>query len=215
MGSAFVVYGSDERPEPRPSREFEPVAALAGDWQVEFPTNWYSGGTAVRTVETGLVDWTTFREDDLRFFSGTATYRKSVTVPKDPVAGGRLFLDLGTVREFAEVTVNGRTYPSLWRPPYRVDITDSAAAKLDIVIRVTNLWPNRLIGDERTRAADGSYASNGRLDEIPAFVREGKPSPTGRQTFATWRHWKAEDALRPSGLLGPVRMFLESRRKGE
>lgn len=102
MGSAFIVYGSEGRPEPRPSQELEPVAALAGDWKVEFPTNWYSGGTAVRSVETGLADWTRFREDDLKFFSGTATYRKTVTLPKDLVAGGRLFLDLGTVHEFAE-----------------------------------------------------------------------------------------------------------------
>ena len=62
------------------------------------------------------------------------------------------------MREFAEVLVNGIRHPVLWKPPFRVDVTDavlsdsagrSPNAPIEIVVRVTNLWPNRLIGDER------------------------------------------------------------------
>ena len=209
LGSAFVVYGSKEKAEPMPTCDFRLAQTVEGCWRIDFPTNWYSGGKAVRTVTTELVDWTALSDDELKFFSGTATYRKTIALGAP--TPNRLVLDLGEVREFAEVTANGRHYPPLWRTPYRVDITDAleggATRRLDLVIRVTNLWPNRLIGDERTCAADSIFAPNGRLKAIPSFVREGKPSPTGRRTFATWRHWAASDTLLPSGLIGPVRLL--------
>jgi hypothetical protein len=31
-------------------------------------------------------------------------------------------------------------------------------------------------------------------------------SPTGRETFTSWRLWKRNDPLQASGLLGPVRI---------
>lgn len=42
------------------------------------------------------------------------------------------------------------------------------------------------------------------LIEWPRFILDGKPSPAGRFTFATWGHWTKDDPLLPSGLLGPV-----------
>ena len=66
-------------------------------------------------------------------------------------------LDLGVVKNFAEVTVNGRTFPVLWQPPYRLDVTDALAGgadTLNLEIKVTNLWPNRLIGDDTLRKPD-------------------------------------------------------------
>jgi len=42
------------------------------------------------------------------------------------------------------------------------------------------------------------------LKAWPQCVLDGKPSPTGRHTFTTWHHRKKDDALLPSGLLGPV-----------
>ena len=116
------------------------------------------------------------------------------------------------MKNFAVVTVNGKTYPVLWRPPYRVDITDAlgGAADLDIEIKVTNLWPNRLIGDDALPAdcewkgvvRDGVKEIG--IKAIPQWVKDGKRSPTGRHTFTTWRHWAKDEGLQPSGLLGPV-----------
>ena len=41
----------------------------------------------------------------------------------------RLWLDLGTVREMAEVRLNGKNLGVLWTAPWRVDITDAVKPK--------------------------------------------------------------------------------------
>ena len=70
---------------------------------------------------------------------------------------------------------------------------------------------SRIIGDDTLYADDCVWMGKTRrgvkefgVREIPQWVKEGKPSPTGRHTFTTWRHWSKEDDLLPSGLIGPV-----------
>ena len=193
---------------------------VTGAWDVSFPQGW---DAPVQAVFPELVPWNESRDWGIKYFSGTATYRKSVKVGKF----ARIMLDLGEVKNFAEVKVNGKAYPVLWKPPFRVDITDAvktasvqqqdgracrpATAVLDLEIKVTNLWPNRLIGDEALCKPDCEWVAHphrGQVEysikEIPQWVKEGKPSPTGRRTFTTWRHWTKDDDLLPSGLIGPV-----------
>ena len=182
---------------------------VAGAWNVSFPEGW---GAPASVTFPRLVSWTERPEDGVKYFSGTATYTKRVSAP--PLQpGARLVLDLGNVKNFAEVTVNGKTYPVLWKPPFRVDVTDAleGGATLDLSIRVTNLWPNRLIGDDRLYADDCEWKGVVRrgvkeigIKELPQWVKAGMPSPTGRHTFTTWKHWDKDDDLLPSGLLGPV-----------
>jgi hypothetical protein len=69
-------------------------------------------------------------------------------------------------------------------------------------IKVTNLWPNRLIGDEQL-PADTVWRGK-QLANWPVWLLEGKPSPSGRFTFTTWHHWTRDEALLESGLIGPV-----------
>lgn len=182
---------------------------VAGGWSLDFPVDWPVGGTTVRTVSLpALADWTTLDDPEMKYFSGTATYRKEVDV-RPPAVGTRLFLDLGVVKDFADVSVNGRTFPTLWKPPFRVEVTEAAASvRLRLVVRVTNLWPNRLIGDD-FKPEDCTFEPNQplmarHLNGWPSFVCDGKPSPSGKLTFATWKHWTKDDAPLPSGLLGPV-----------
>ena len=196
-----------------------PPFTVDGDWCVAFPIDWYTGGANVRTVAwPALKDWTLDDDPDIKYFSGTATYRKSIPVPRSPVPVSRIMLDLGTVRDFAEVKVNGRAYPAMWRPPFRVDITDSVAnaESIEFEIKVTNLWPNRLIGDDRLHAEDCEWEMRWHswqrlnepgIKEIPQWVKDGKASPTGRHTFTTWKHWSKKDELLPSGLIGPVKLW--------
>ena len=121
-------------------------------------------------------------------------------------AGRSLWLDLGRVKNLAEVSLNGKPLGILWKPPFRVDITGAAQpGKNKLEIKVTNLWPNRLIGDEQL-ASDREWNGK-RLKEWPQWVLDGKPSPTGRFTFTTWHHWNKDDALLESGLIVPVRMI--------
>ena len=59
-----------------------------------------------------------------------------------------LFLDLGSVKETARITLNGKDLGVLWRSPWRVDITEAIkAGENELEISIVNLWPNRLVGD--------------------------------------------------------------------
>ncbi len=140
----------------------------------------------------------------MRYFSGTATYEKEIEIPAERLTAGReLWLDLGAVKNFAEVSLNGQNFGVLWKPPFRANITAAAKPGVNrLVVKVTNLWPNRLIGDEQLpedREWDGKQ-----LKAWPQWLLDGQPSPTGRLTFTTWHHWTKDAQLLESGLLGPV-----------
>ena len=194
---------------------------VAGAWTVSFPNGFLPNKLAQGPDETvtfdRLASWSENRNPGVRYFSGIATYAKTLDgadlAKLRTAPGTRLVLDLGDVRNFAEVTVNGTTFPVLWKPPFRVDITDAVrpGASADLRIRVANLWANRLIGDDREHADDCTWQGGMKdgvkeigLKEIPQWVKEGKKSPTGRCTFTTWKHWDKNDELLPSGILGPV-----------
>ncbi len=140
--------------------------------------------------------------------AGTVPMCNAGTVPM------RTVLDLGKVKEIAEVTVNGRTYPALWCPPYKVDITDAVQGgdtnpTINIEIKITNLWPNRLIGDAKLpddcEWDDGSKSKGYPLVKYwPEWLLRGASSPTGRHAFTTCRLWTANEQLLESGLFGPV-----------
>ena len=177
------------------------VVPVTGPWRLSFPAGWNAPDAV--TLDT-LRSWTESSDDGVKYFSGTATYEKQVEIPDGmAVAGREIWLDLGAVKNFAEVSVNGKYFGVLWKPPFRVNITGAAHAGTNAVeIKVTNLWPNRLIGDEQL-PADLEW-SGGALRAWPEWFLQGKASPTGRVTFTTWHHWKQDDALVESGLLGPV-----------
>jgi len=192
-GAVFVMFEPQEDKSAEPPEDVNAKFSgmpVAGPWKVTFPVGWYTDSTATKNITLDrLVDWTTLADPDLKYFSGIATYRFDV-----PEAG---IIDFGDVRNVAEVVADGKVLATLWRPPYRC-----AVPKGPIEVRVANLWPNRLIGDEQLKP-DCEW-SDTTLKTIPDWVSKGQPSPTGRHTFTTWHHWSKTDALLPSGLLGPV-----------
>jgi hypothetical protein len=160
-------------------------------------------GTPAEITLDRLSSWSLHPDNGVKYFSGTATYVKTLTLPAAK-PDERLCLDLGRVEVMAKVRLNGRDLGLLWKPPYRVDITAAAQAGDNILeIEVVNLWVNRLIGDEQL-PEDSERNPNGTLKAWPDWLRAGQPSPTGRYTFSSWRLWKADDPLQDSGLLGPV-----------
>ena len=176
---------------------------LTGAWVLSFPPNW---GAPSSVSLDKLISWTDHTNDGVRYFSGTATYEKEIEVPAERLNAGReLWLDLGAVKNFAEVSLNGQSFGVLWKPPFHVNVTAAAKPGVNkLVVKVTNLWPNRLIGDEQLpsdREWDGKQ-----LKAWPQWFLDGKPSPTGRLTFTTWHHWTKDSALLESGLLGPVKL---------
>jgi hypothetical protein len=174
---------------------------IIGTWTLSFPPN--LGAPPAITLDQ-LISWTDSTNDGVRYFSGTATYEKEIAVSADRLSAGReLWLDLGIVKNFAEVSLNGQDLGVLWKPPFRVNLTPAAKAGANkLVVKVTNLWPNRIIGDEQL-PADCEWNGD-QLRAWPQWLLAGKPSPTGRITFETWHHYSKNSPLLESGLLGPV-----------
>ena len=190
-------------------RSVSPPVEIAGPWDLSFPPNW--GAPAQVTLPT-LASWTDNTNSGVKYFSGTATYTKEIDIPADRFGANHslrsLWLDLGKVKNLAEVFVNGQPLGILWKPPFRVELSGVARpGKNKLEIKVTNLWPNRLIGDEQL-PPDTEWDGI-QIKRIPQWVTEGKPSPTGRFTFTTWHHWTKDMQPLESGLLGPVTLRTE------
>ena len=190
------------------------VGTLDGSWELSFDPKW--GGPAAVEFDK-LSDWTTRPEEGIRYYSGIAEYRKnfdlggagdsakSGAAVSDRGVRGRIYLDLGEVRNMARVWLNGKDLGVVWTAPWQVDITDFVKQKGNqLKIEVANLWPNRLIGDEHL-PDDGIKDS-----QWPEWLTQGKPRTSGRYTFTTFRHYTKDSPLLRSGLLGPV-TIMETR----
>jgi hypothetical protein len=179
--SVFVVFrqAASEPVVTIPAPQETQLAAIGGPWDVQFAPNL---GAPEKITLPDLVSWTENSDPGVKYYSGTATYKKTITVPDAWIQRGqRLLLDLGEVRELAEVVVNGHSLGVVWHPPYQVDITRAVKPGANALeIKVTNLWVNRLIGDQQPGAT--------------------------KYTFTVMPTYKASAPLRPSGLLGPVRI---------
>lgn len=176
---------------------------VSGSWQLSFPPNW--GAPDSITLDK-LISWSEHTNDGVKYFSGTATYEKEIEIPADDLrANCEIWLDLGDVKNFAEVSLNGKSFGVFWKPPFRVNVTSAARAGTNsLQIKITNLWPNRLIGDEQM--PDDREWNGKQLKAWPQWLLDGQPSPTGRFTFTTWHHWSKDNAPIKSGLIGPVRL---------
>jgi (4-O-methyl)-D-glucuronate---lignin esterase len=162
------------------------LATIEGPWSVTFPPNW---GAPPQSKIDKLASWTAFADPGVKYFSGTATYTKELQAPPAWFKpGARVVLNLGSVREIAEVSLNGKPVGGvLWKPPFDADLTEAlkpGANRLEI--KVTNLWPNRMIGDLQ-------------------------PSATKRYAFTDYKPYTKDSPLIESGLLGPVRLLTVSR----
>lgn len=120
---------------------------LSGSWNVTFPPNL---GAPVSATFNNLASWTSNNDNGVKYFSGTATYLKDFDIPASMMGKGKaIYIDLGDVKNIAEVIVNGKSCGILWKPPFRAEITEAAKKGANTLqIKVTNNWPNRLIGDK-------------------------------------------------------------------
>ena len=187
---------------------------VSGPWEVRFAPKL---GAPEQANFPKLISWAKHSNPGIKYFSGQATYRKRVNLPPElSAAGRRVRLNLGRVEVIAQVRVNGRDLGILWKAPYTVDMTDSIRpGENELEIKVTNLWPNRLIGDEQLpedcRWGPAEPDQGAPLAAWPEWLLEGKPSPTGRIAFSTWKHWTKDSPLLESGLLGPVSLDVSAR----
>lgn len=150
---------------------------------------------------------------EIKYFSGTATYKISVEVPAEALQHGqRILLDLGEVRDMASVSVNGKPMGVLWHPPFSRDITGALhPGSNTLEIAVTNSWHNLLVGDEQY-PADFEWGQDrsekGRMMKgYPDWFLKNKPRPEQRRkAFTVWYYHRKETPLLPAGLIGPVQL---------
>lgn len=150
-------------------------------WTLAFQPN--RGAPATPQPLTAFQDWSLSTDAGVRFFSGTATYRTTIQQPY--TTSGRTILSLTDLHEICTVRINGKLAGTLWARPYRIDISNSLTpGSNQIELEVTNLWPNRIIGD-------------------------AQPGETRTYTQTNIRKYRANSPLLPSGLIGPVTLESE------
>jgi hypothetical protein len=142
-------------------------------WTLSFPAGW---GAPPSVPWDHFQSWTESSDPGIRFFSGTAVYRTTVRVPASLLAPGReLWLQMGQVREIATVLVNGHPLETLWRQPFAARVDDQLhPGENTIEVKVSNLWPNRLIGDLQSTSARPLAHTN-----IHAYAKDSPLLPSG------------------------------------
>jgi hypothetical protein len=182
--SVFVVVtrgnpGSATVPAPQRRQ----IGSVEGSWSVGFQED---KGAPKSTNLPFLESLTDNADPGIKYFSGTATYSTTATVAQDWLEKGtRILLDLGEVHDIAEVKINGAAAGSVWRAPYRVDVTDAVRKGANTLeVSVTNSWFNREVGDAQPGA-----------EKIAHFEPASRVGVT------------ASTPLLPSGLMGPVRFY--------
>jgi hypothetical protein len=185
-GTVFVVFRHPTQVQSRslPRATETPIAGINGPWQVSFQPD---RGAPDRMTFEKLTAWNENSDEGVKYFSGTATYSKTIQAPATWfTAGTHLWIDLGTVKNLAEVTVNGKPLGIAWKPPYRLDATGALKrGDNQLEIEVTNGWVNRIIGDRQ-------------------------PGVSKTYAFTSPKFYKASSPLWPSGLLGPVQLVQSS-----
>lgn len=180
---------------------------LNGSWKVRFSRE--SGYEGEETF-TSLTDWKDHTNDGIRYYSGTVVYTRSFDLPEGlKTAEHKFELNLGKVCIAAKVVLNGKDLGVVWMSPFKLDITDAlVSGKNGLRIEVTNLWTNRLIGEERFPDTSGYTADEHvPVKQMPEWYTSNQPQPAGqRTTFTTQSFYKSTDRLEPSGLLGPVKI---------
>lgn len=186
-GSAFIVFNDEENGNPTPPartqnfRTFHEHQKIEGAWEVQFENAYLGINKTIRMND--LMDWTGLKDDELKHFSGTATYRNHFALENHNLSE-KIYLDIGKANVIANVKVNGKYVGGLWTSPWRIDVTSYVqSGKNTIEIAVTNLWVNQLIADsDRTEPDKKTWT----LMESP---------------------YTKESPLQPSGLVGPVRLM--------
>jgi hypothetical protein len=181
-GTVFVVFRKHTSSTSRslPKNAETTITTVEGPWDLSFEAD--LGAPAHITMDK-LSSWSESSDEGVKYFSGKGTYTKTIDVTADWFTkNAHLWLDLGDVKNLAQVTVNGKPLGIAWKPPYRIDITNALKpGKNTMEITVTDAWVNRIVGDRQ-------------------------PSVTRTYTFTSPKFYKADSKLVEAGLLGPVKI---------
>jgi hypothetical protein len=194
--SVFVVFRQNSSSPQRNSKHVETttLATVSGPWDLSFAPDL---GAPAKIQLANLQSWTENSDPGVKYFSGTATYTHDLQAADAWFHwGARILLDLGSVKDLAEVSVNGKPLATLWKAPYEVDVTDAIKPGANqLEIKVTNEWTNRIVGD-RLLPAEKKV-----LPQDPGAAAAGGARRPG---------FGGQQAAGESGLLGPVRIVSRS-----
>ena len=135
----YALTGDSGRTKTVDINDLPAPLTLKGPWTVAFDPEW---GAPAKVALPELMSWTDHEYEGVKYYSGSGCYTRTLDIPGDWLASERsVHLDLGDVRDLAEVFVNGESVGILWKPPFRVDITAFVRPGLnDLKIEVMNLW---------------------------------------------------------------------------
>ena len=180
-GSCFVVIHDGEKLPVAKQYVESATKPIDGEWTLSFPEGW---GMSSDVKVDLLKAWKDLDiPAETKAFSGSAKYSKKFVADKSVKASDRVMLDLGNVDMIAAVKLNGKALGTLWCAPYMIDITEAIVeGENELEVVVTSTWFNRLVYD--------------------AALPE-----TERKTW-TVAGPSANNELRETGLMGPVRLVL-------
>jgi len=239
--SGFIVFtdnGGKKKPisNGKNHPDVQTLFEIKGPWKVTFDPAW--GGPVDPVVFDEPGDWTSRPEPGIRYYSGIALYSASFDAPTLPGAKslGKVWIDLGKIKNLAQVKLNGSDLGYVWCAPWLIEIPSDLMKESGNIleVEVANTWANRLIGDEQEPedcdivGSDlwfSSHQKGGRrmggydektkgrgLKDLPDWLLNDQPRPSqGRYTFTSWRYYDSSAPLLPSGLFGPVRVIAESQ----
>lgn len=180
--SVFVVLteDTDVAKVVLPRVSSQTLSEIDTPWTVSFQPGRGAPESATFDKLASLTESSVF---GIKYFSGAATYTNTFRMKKKEIKDqDAVILDLGDVKDLAEVTVNGRNLGVYWNAPFKVDITDAVRGGTNTIeIKVVNMWHNRLVGDVQ-------------------------PDATETITYTQMEFFKPDEPLLPAGLLGPVKV---------
>ncbi len=185
--SYFVVFEKDAASTSGSAKTntqaFTELVSLNNDWDVTFDSGEIARGPEGVVKFAELSDWSKSTNESIKYYSGTAVYKK--TFHLDAAPSGKVYLSFGAVSEMAKAKINGIEVGGVWTAPYRLDVTSALkSGDNTIEIEVVNCWVNRLIGDS------------------------GLPE-SERKTWCPVNPYKPNSPLKQSGLIGPVQLVSE------
>lgn len=217
--SLFLVLKSATDKQSSGKDDFSHVSTermpIDGGWTVKFSDD-------KEVYLPSLVPWNESADNDIKYFSGTARYMCDLNIKKIRKEH-RYILDLGDVKNLAVVRVNGIVCGTLWHSPFTIDITEALhKGQNTIEIDVTNLWVNRMVGDEfepddvewsepkRFGDAPNSPIVGRSMKRVPDWLKNALPRPSkNRKAVVSFKYFNKDTPLLPSGMMGPVQLLIQ------
>lgn len=160
-----------------PSWKITTSKSIETPWKVTFQKD--RGAPAEMTMKT-LISFDQHADPAIKYFSGEATYSNRFDINSFQ-KGEKIQLDLGDVKNLAEVYLNGKYVQTVWKKPFVVDITNQFnIGKNTLEVKVINSWVNRLVGDAQPGVK--------------------------KITFIPMPLFRADSKTEAAGLLGPVKI---------